>query len=224
MFGHWFIQMLLHCLLNNNTTGLYISNTFSLSCKQITSTLSLVDMCSGLKNTFWVIHWCSQLQIPFHCIVSFFIALFLSSVTDCSFSFFDRSCMFQEKRDVHPEAELFSPEELPFSVCWTRKKRTGFQQPLSFLIFWTKQTHNSYREWNCCRCFLHCAIFGGSCVWLESNYDRRFGAFSDFFFFFCQVCSMFRNCTDLDNNTQPPLFGNIGQAPFEEWTRKYFDL
>ena len=109
------------------TSLVYVhQNTSSLSCKQITSTLSLVDMCSGLKNTFWVIHWCSQLQIPFHCIVW--------------------SCMFQEKRDVHPEAELFSPEELPFSVCWTWKKRTGFQQALSFIIFWTKQTHNSYRE------------------------------------------------------------------------------
>ena len=47
-------------------------NASSLSWKQITSTLSLNDLCGGLKNTFWVIHWCSQLQIPFHCIVSFF--------------------------------------------------------------------------------------------------------------------------------------------------------
>ena len=174
-----YIKTLLHCLVN-----------------KLHQHFLWLSMCSGLKNTFWVIHWCSQ--IPFHCIVSFFSHWL-------QFFFFDRSCMFQEKRDVHPEAELFSPEELPFSACWTRKKRTDFQQDLSYIIFWTKQTHNSYREQNCCRCFLHCAIFGGSCVWLESNYDRRFGAFSDFFFSFCQVCNMFRNCTDLDNNTQPPL-------------------
>ena len=43
-------------------------------------------------------------------------------------------------------------------------------------------------------------------VWLKSNYNRRLRAFSDFYFFFCQVCSMFRKCMDLDNNTQPPFW------------------